>query len=199
MSDAVIKTLYAYSSNVCAFIDIHGGRGCEEALTDPAWPGVKGRICHIRARQPGGPRYDAGMTPEQRDAFENLILLCPTHHVQIDNCEPDTYSVEVLLDMKDRGLRRAESARTFLTDVELERVTQITRRTMRAEWAIEDLLMSSSSNLTGTSGSVSGSSSTLTVEPRSAREEIRTDDSVTPEIDLSRATTEEVRTEDTAT
>ena len=40
------------------------------------------------------------MTEEKRYAFENLILLCPTHHVVIDRLEPHIYTVEVLRGLK---------------------------------------------------------------------------------------------------
>lgn len=35
-----------------------------------------GTVSHIRAASPGGPRYDPGMTPEERAGEENGLLLC---------------------------------------------------------------------------------------------------------------------------
>jgi hypothetical protein len=35
---------------------------------------VVGEIGHITASRPKGPRYDPALTPEERDAFSNLIL-----------------------------------------------------------------------------------------------------------------------------
>lgn len=93
-SITAIKTLFALSRNVCAF------PGCEVKLTDPAWRQVKARICHIHAKSPGGPRYDPSMTNEERHAFENLILLCPNHHTEIDDVDPDRYPPEALYQMK---------------------------------------------------------------------------------------------------
>lgn len=46
--------------NVCAF-RVEGEPACEERLIDAEWESVKARICHIRARSPKGPRYDAGI------------------------------------------------------------------------------------------------------------------------------------------
>jgi hypothetical protein len=60
---------------------------------------VTGRICHIKARQSGGPRYDPNQTDEERRAFENLLLLCPLHHDVIDS-DPVSYRVERLLEIK---------------------------------------------------------------------------------------------------
>ena len=98
-----IKQLFGLSTNHCAF------PGCEEVLIDPKWHGVKGEICHICAASPNGPRYDPNMSDDQRYAFENLILLCPTHHVVIDRLEPHVYTTAVLRDMKARFERRAMS------------------------------------------------------------------------------------------
>ena len=100
-SVVTVKQLFGLSTNHCAF------PGCEEVLIDPKWHGVKAEICHICAANPKGPRYDAGMTEEQRYSFENLILLCPTHHVVIDRLEPHVYTVAVLRDMKARVEDRA--------------------------------------------------------------------------------------------
>jgi hypothetical protein len=137
----VIKTLFAFSGNVCAFIDIDTKRGCEEPLTNPTWQSVNARVCHIRGRRRGSARYDPNMTAEERNGFENLILLCPTHHVRIDDLEPERYTIEVLQDMKERCAQTAESVRKyFKTEAELDRVTGLTLKRMQAEWAFEDQL-----------------------------------------------------------
>lgn len=49
-------------------------------------------ICHIEAASDEGPRSNPALTLEQRNAYENLILLCPTHHVLVDK-QPNTYTV----------------------------------------------------------------------------------------------------------
>jgi hypothetical protein len=43
-----------------------------------------GEIAHIEAAMPGGPRFRATMTNEERRAFANLLLICRTHHAIID-------------------------------------------------------------------------------------------------------------------
>lgn len=42
---------------------------------------------HIRSKKPNGPRYDANYPKEKLDSFDNLILLCPTHHGPVVDAE----------------------------------------------------------------------------------------------------------------
>lgn len=58
-----------------------------------------GEICHIRARNKRGPRYDSTLTLEERNAMGNLILLCPTCHSLIDK-GASHFSVEALTQIK---------------------------------------------------------------------------------------------------
>ena len=54
-----------------------------------------GVACHITAASEGGPRYDAGLTSDQRMAVENGIWLCQTHAKLIDN-DTQRFTVDVL-------------------------------------------------------------------------------------------------------
>jgi hypothetical protein len=55
------------------------------------------QIAHIRAAEPGGARYDAAMSDDDRRGVFNLILLCYPHHVIADDkALARTYTVEVL-------------------------------------------------------------------------------------------------------
>ena len=54
-----------------------------------------GVVAHICAAAPGGPRYDSGMTREQRTSADNGILLCAVHAQAIDSDET-YYTVERL-------------------------------------------------------------------------------------------------------
>lgn len=92
---ATVKRLYAVSGNRCAFPK------CTLQLVDLASGKVTGRIAHIKARQPGGPRYEPAQTEEQRHGFDNLLLLCPIHHDVVDD-DPDSYTVERLSAMKSK-------------------------------------------------------------------------------------------------
>lgn len=92
-AQATVKRLFSVSGNRCAFPK------CGVPNVDVASGKVTGRICHIRASQPGGPRYDASQADAQRHGFANLILLCPIHHDVID-ADVESYSVERLERMK---------------------------------------------------------------------------------------------------
>ena len=54
-----------------------------------------GVAAHIRAASPGGPRYDATMSREQRRSAENAIWLCNTCSKVIDD-SPDAFTVDGL-------------------------------------------------------------------------------------------------------
>ena len=58
-----------------------------------------GEMAHIKAEKRGGPRWDPALTPGQRDSYDNLILLCPNHHTEVDN-DPAKWPVERLWQMK---------------------------------------------------------------------------------------------------
>ncbi len=96
----VIKRLFAHSGNCCAF----------PTCTTPVVDGeiVLGEVCHIAAASPQGPRYDARQTDDQRNGFENLILLCPTHHTVID-ADLEAYTVDRLTKMKADHEKQAKT------------------------------------------------------------------------------------------
>ena len=98
---AARKTLWSRAHNECAF------PGCIQALTfdvarEDGGTSVKvlGEEAHIRAQSSGGPRYDADYVDV--DGYENLMLLCPTHHTVIDADHGSGFSVDRLLDFKRR-------------------------------------------------------------------------------------------------
>lgn len=92
-SRRTVKRLFALSGNECAF------PGCAALLADSASDILIGEVCHIKAQNSNGPRYDPRLSDEELHAFENLILLCPTHHTVID-VDSSSYPVERLLAMK---------------------------------------------------------------------------------------------------
>lgn len=77
--------------------------GCDQELvaerTSTSLWQVVGEVAHISGEQQGSARYDANMTPTERNAAENLIYLCPNHHTLIDR-QPDDWSVERLRGIK---------------------------------------------------------------------------------------------------
>lgn len=58
-----------------------------------------GKIAHIRAASPDGPRYDPAMSDDERASADNLVVLCGTHHDAIDS-QLDYHSVEFLHEAK---------------------------------------------------------------------------------------------------
>ena len=60
---------------------------------------IVGDECHIVARRSGWSRGDPRLSEEELDEYDNLILLCRTHHKMVDD-QPNTYTVDVLKDMK---------------------------------------------------------------------------------------------------
>lgn len=80
-----IKILWGRSGNRCAI--------CQTELTQDALAVTSsftlGEQAHIIGDKPGAARVKSPLTDEQRDSYHNLILLCPTHHTEIDSNESD--------------------------------------------------------------------------------------------------------------
>ena len=71
------KNLFSASANRCA------RPGCEAALVEPPPEGssvrLSGRACHIYVVDEEGPRGKPGISREELDSRQNLVLLCPEH------------------------------------------------------------------------------------------------------------------------
>jgi hypothetical protein len=105
------KILWGRANNQCAI--------CKSELivdsVDPSDdPSIVGDEAHIIARKESFTRgdYDA-LSSEERDHYSNLILLCRTHHKQIDD-QPAHFTVERLREIKaahenEVRLRRTET------------------------------------------------------------------------------------------
>ena len=83
-----LRRLFAAAGRTCAF------PGCER----PNFDG-QGRqladVAHICSDKPGGARYDPDQTEAERQGFDNLVVLCGTHHRQVD-VAPEDYPVTFL-------------------------------------------------------------------------------------------------------
>lgn len=115
------KLLWGKSGNRCAI------QNCRRELSEAGNPeAVIGEMAHIRGEAPSAARYDQNMTDEERDAYANRILLCPTHHTIIDKQVAD-YSVEILNQIKSdhEGWVREtlEKEMPHVTFAELEVIT----------------------------------------------------------------------------
>jgi len=99
ITEKSIKILWSNSAGLCAFFD------CEQHLTiseaGELAPYTLGEMAHIRGKRHGSNRHDPSQTPTERDDYQNLILLCPTHHRLIDRPENEQrFSVELLHQIK---------------------------------------------------------------------------------------------------
>ena len=92
-----LKILFALSGNQCAH------PGCTNALIEPGTEEsdaiVIAHICHIYAVSEDGPRGKAGLTNQELNSHENLILLCRHHHAIVDG-QHETYPADMLMKWK---------------------------------------------------------------------------------------------------
>jgi len=99
-SEKTVKRLFALSRNRCAYPK------CETPIVHSSGT-ITGEVCHIKAQSTGGPRFDSKQSDETRHSFENLLLLCSVHHRIVDD-RPDTYTVELLAEMKEMHERNGD-------------------------------------------------------------------------------------------
>ncbi|MFD0619678.1 hypothetical protein ACFQZR_19600 [Paenibacillus sp. GCM10027629] len=89
------KILWGQSVNKCAFPN------CNTLLIKSVNEvgdnhfSVIGEECHIVAEEENGPRGKSNLSKEERNKYDNLILLCSPHHKEIDDHE-NIYTVEKL-------------------------------------------------------------------------------------------------------
>lgn len=97
ISDQTVKLLWEFSGNQCSMPK------CRKHLimqqTDSDTPKPIGMMAHISGKKPGSPRYDESMTDDIRNAYNNLILLCPSCHAEIDG-HVNSYSIKILEQIK---------------------------------------------------------------------------------------------------
>jgi hypothetical protein len=113
------KVVISRSGDKCAYPN------CGLELTmDPQHPQDRpkatGKVAHIAAASPGGPRYDETMSPAERGSADNLIYLCGPHHDAID-AQLEYHTREFLLEAKrvhEQAVRRA--VRSVMGDVTYE-------------------------------------------------------------------------------
>lgn len=77
--DLDLKRLCLLSQNECYNPE------CDRKLIAKDCRTITGKICHIEAASPLGPRYNPTQTDEERHSFSNLILLCDECHSIVDN------------------------------------------------------------------------------------------------------------------
>jgi len=93
MLEKDIKVLWGRAANRCA--------NCRIELTLTGSATTIGEMAHIVGRSVDGPRGDSQLPLTERDRYDNLILLCPTHHREIDK-DAASWSVDRLLQLKEQ-------------------------------------------------------------------------------------------------
>ena len=125
--DKAIKLLWGQAAARCSFPECRLLLVREQTAADPI--ATIGEMAHIvaHAKGPRAPRTDPDFPDHLRDQYENLILLCNTHHEIVD-VQPNTYSAEHLRKWKsnlERFVRDSFTEHiTRVTFVELEMVTK---------------------------------------------------------------------------
>lgn len=95
------KMLWGNSGNRCALQSCR--RPLVEAETETDDASIIGDEAHIVAREEYGPRGASTLTQNERDKFDNLLLMCKGHHKLIDD-QPLKYTVNALHQMKEEHL-----------------------------------------------------------------------------------------------
>ena len=95
------KMLWGRSANRCSHPECR--RQLVDGETETDDPSIVGDEAHIVAREQDGPRGNSDLTADERDRYDNLMLLCKIHHKIIDD-QPDTYTVELLREIKARHI-----------------------------------------------------------------------------------------------
>ena len=115
IDEKVKMKLWAVSAGRCEI--------CNEPLyTDGVlgFDGNFGEMAHIHAVSEGGPRHKYHMTKEEKNNFDNLMLLCPKHHHLIDS-KPEEFEDGYLIHLKKMHEDRIRQ----LTDITEKESTKI--------------------------------------------------------------------------
>ena len=106
-SPKTLKILFAQSGDLCTYPE------CTNNIIEPATEQsddqVLGQVCHIYALSEQGPRGKPGLTKEELNSPENLILLCPTHHAIVDG-QHESYPAEKLKEWKQNHESRIQES-----------------------------------------------------------------------------------------
>jgi len=90
------KILWGRSGNCCAIC--RRELVIERSLNDPQ--AIVGDECHIVSKKESGPRsYKSNPTELDLDGYDNLLLLCKTHHKLVDD-QPGKYDITELRSIK---------------------------------------------------------------------------------------------------
>lgn len=97
ISGHTIKMLWGRAAARCSMPGCRISLVLDETETDN--PALVGEMAHIVAESPAGPRGVSSLTADERDLYDNLILLCRNDHRAID-AQPAAWPVEELKKVK---------------------------------------------------------------------------------------------------
>jgi len=105
ISKQAIRALYASHGGLCAFPDC------------PYLPKAANgmpllEVAHIYAPTPGGLRSYPTISQTEANGENNLLLLCPTHHLAVDRI-PSEYTAERLIEIRARHTSRVAAILSF--------------------------------------------------------------------------------------
>jgi len=127
------KLVCLKSGNRCAMPDCRKELVLDGTKNDP--PAIIGKIAHIKGEKPKAERYDPNMTPEERNSYENLILVCGDCHTKIDN-QPNTYTAEKLYHIKKEHENWIfESTKNEIVNVTFAELSIITKYLISGQYA----------------------------------------------------------------
>jgi hypothetical protein len=104
ISEKDVKKLWGLAAGRCS------RPGCEQECVrflGPDEPTVIGEMAHVIAKKPDGPR---GQVAGGEDTYENLILLCPTHHTEVDKAPDGVFTVDTLHGWKNSHEERVRNS-----------------------------------------------------------------------------------------
>jgi len=115
-SAEALKLLYVRSGNECAFLN------CEHPIFNDNGLYIA-QLCHIRAANKGGQRFDINQIDEERSSVDNLLFMCHRHHKETD--EEEKYTIDKLTEIKNNQESRftekgKEASREMIRQVQSE-------------------------------------------------------------------------------
>ena len=143
IAETTIKRLFAKSHNQCAMPKCTGSLVIGDC--------VVGEICHIRARNKGGARYDPALMLAQKDDFKNLILLCGTCHKLVDKA-PDTYSPVLLEEIK--ALHEAGASMEINAEAARQALLMLVKHKTKGKKTVAQLSVQRNTNASASHGGV---------------------------------------------
>ena len=125
ISQKDLKLLWGLAASKCSHPDCKADLILPE--TDQDCSETIGKMAHIFAHSRGGPRFNPNISEGEVNSYDNLILLCGTHHDIVDK-RPNEYSADILFKWKkdhEKWVKESLSdAMPKVAFVELEKVVK---------------------------------------------------------------------------